>query len=328
MLGAPCGAPARPSTPIPTPSIAASRAAAEALAATGAERASAALVFAVGPDVDLERVAAAACEALGTGTVASAAGHGVLAGSHEDETGPAVAVLALAGVDGLAFGVAGAGRRGRHRLGGRGRDSVARRPSRISSSSSPIRSAATRHGSRRHWRDLQPATVAGAGAALGAGGRPLLACADRPVRGGLCGLVLSLDAPARVAVSQGCRPITDPIVVTRVEGNWVLELDGKPALDVYREIAREPLAADLRLAAERRAGGVAAQRASPARRRRRLGRAPRRGILGPRVAPSRCPSRCASAPCCASRCATPISPARIWRSHSPRSALRRVPVCT
>jgi hypothetical protein len=54
-----------------------------------------------------------------------------------------------------------------------------------------------------------------------------------------------------VAVSQGCRPITDPFTATRVEGNWILELDGKPALDVYREVAREPLAADLRHAAER-----------------------------------------------------------------------------
>ncbi len=52
-------------------------------------------------------------------------------------------------------------------------------------------------------------------------------------------------------MSQGCRPITDPFTATRVEGNWILELDGKPALDVYREIAREPLAADLRHAAAR-----------------------------------------------------------------------------
>ena len=37
--------------------------------------------------------------------------------------------------------------------------------------------------------------------------------------------------------------------MTRVRGNWILELDGRPALDVYREAAREPLAADLRRAA-------------------------------------------------------------------------------
>jgi small ligand-binding sensory domain FIST len=52
-------------------------------------------------------------------------------------------------------------------------------------------------------------------------------------------------------LSQGCRPITETLCVTRVEGHWILELDGRPALDVYREVAREPLAADLRRAAER-----------------------------------------------------------------------------
>jgi small ligand-binding sensory domain FIST len=34
--------------------------------------------------------------------------------------------------------------------------------------------------------------------------------------------------------------------VTTVEGHWVLTLDGRPALDVYREAARGPLARDLR----------------------------------------------------------------------------------
>jgi len=52
-------------------------------------------------------------------------------------------------------------------------------------------------------------------------------------------------------LSQGCRPITETLRVTRAEGHWILELDGRPALDVYREVARQPLAADLRRAADR-----------------------------------------------------------------------------
>jgi small ligand-binding sensory domain FIST len=39
------------------------------------------------------------------------------------------------------------------------------------------------------------------------------------------------------------------MTVTRCQGHWVLELDGRPALGVYREVARGPLAADLRRAA-------------------------------------------------------------------------------
>ena len=231
-------------------SIAAARAAAEALAETRAERADAALLFAAGADLDLERAAAAACGVLGTRAVASVRGHGVLAGEHEDESGPAVALLALTGVAALAFRVAGPG--AEDAIGSEVEAQLGRSPTEtdlVVVFADPFGSDGTRLAAA--LADLQPATVVGVGAALGAGDRPLLACADRAVRGGLCGLVLSLDAPARVAVSQGCRPITDPILVTRVEGNWILELDGKPALDVYREIAREPLAADLRLAAER-----------------------------------------------------------------------------
>jgi hypothetical protein len=67
----------------------------------------------------------------------------------------------------------------------------------------------------------------------------------------VCGIAFSLTEPARVATSQGCRRFGEPHVVTRTEGHWVLELDGKPALDVYADAAREPLAEDLRRAAER-----------------------------------------------------------------------------
>ncbi len=234
----------------PDAATAASQAAAEALAGTGAERASAALVFAVGPAIDLERVAATACRILGTSVVAGATGHGVLAGACEVETGPAVAVLALVGAPGLAFRLAGPG--AEDAIGSEVEAQLGRSPTErdlVVVFADPLGTDAARLAAA--LADLQPATVVGTGAALGAGDRPLLACGDRAQRGGLCGLVLTLDAPARVAVSQGCRPITEPIAVTRVEGNWVLELDGKPALDVYREIAREPLAADLRLAADR-----------------------------------------------------------------------------
>jgi small ligand-binding sensory domain FIST len=233
----------------PDASNAARRAAVEALAATGAERAAAALLFAVGGSVDLAASAAAACDVLGTRAVASARGHGVLAGASEDETGPAVAVLALTGADGLAFHVAGPG--AEDAIGAEVEARLGRSPTEndlVVVFADPLASEATRLVAA--LADLQPATAVAVGAALGAGDQPVLASADRAVRGGLCGLVLALDAPARVAVSQGCRPITDPICVTRVEGNWILELDGKPALDVYREIAREPLAADLRRAAE------------------------------------------------------------------------------
>ena len=49
--------------------------------------------------------------------------------------------------------------------------------------------------------------------------------------------VLMAGAEVSTVVSQGCRPIGDPFVVTRGERNFVAELGGKPALDRLRELA-------------------------------------------------------------------------------------------
>ena len=235
----------------PDSALAASRAAEAAIRGAGAERVEAALLFAVGGDLDIERASAAACEALGTRTVAAVRGHAIATGECEDEAGPSVAVLALCDLDATVFRVAGP--TGVEEAIGPEVEALLGRSATendlVVVFADPLALDATRLAAA--LADLAPARVVAAGAALDAGGQPLLATADRAIRGGACGLVLSLDAPARVAVSQGCRPITDSLVATRVEGNWILELDGKPALDVYREVAREPLAADLRHAADR-----------------------------------------------------------------------------
>ena len=62
-------------------------------------------------------------------------------------------------------------------------------------------------------------------------------------------MVLRASRPPRIGVTQACRPITELLRVTRTQGHWILGLDGRPALDVYREVAREPLPTDLRRAA-------------------------------------------------------------------------------
>jgi len=49
--------------------------------------------------------------------------------------------------------------------------------------------------------------------------------------------VLLRRARATTVVSQGCRPIGEPFVVTRGERNFVAELGGRPALDRLRELA-------------------------------------------------------------------------------------------
>ncbi len=69
--------------------------------------------------------------------------------------------------------------------------------------------------------------------------------------GGLSGAVLASDVHVATRHTQGCSPIGPRHVVTECEDNIVVSLDGRPALDVFREAVGEPAGVDLRAAAER-----------------------------------------------------------------------------
>ena len=191
-----------------------------------------------------------AVAALGTEAVVGASAHGVLAGGEEREVEPAVVVLAQAGLEAHPFLVpdlhgdeVAAGEEIAARLGGPGRpedlvivlpDPRAFRPDSLFDS---LRES------------LGSARVVGAGASDPVAGAPLQWCGRKLESGALAGLVLRARRPPRIGVTQACRPATGLLTVTRARGHWILELDGRPALEVYREVARGPLADDLRRAA-------------------------------------------------------------------------------
>lgn len=56
---------------------------------------------------------------------------------------------------------------------------------------------------------------------------------------GAVGVLLGGDVTMRPVVSQGCRPFGPPMVVTKAEGNVLLELAGTPALTKLEEIVSE-----------------------------------------------------------------------------------------
>ena len=87
--------------------------------------------------------------------------------------------------------------------------------------------------------DLPDLSVVGgvASGARGPGGNRLVL--DGEVHDdGAVGLLLPAGAPVRPLVSQGCRPVGDPMIVTAVDGPVLLELAGQPALDRLMEVAR------------------------------------------------------------------------------------------
>lgn len=53
---------------------------------------------------------------------------------------------------------------------------------------------------------------------------------------GAIGVALTGEIEFEVIVSQGCRPIGKPLVITRAENNVLYELAGRPALEVVKEL--------------------------------------------------------------------------------------------
>lgn len=86
--------------------------------------------------------------------------------------------------------------------------------------------------------DDYPGTVVVGGNASGATapGQARLVFGSQVVETGAVGVVLSGAVEVRSVVSQGCRPIGVPLVVTRAQENVILELGGKPALEQLEEM--------------------------------------------------------------------------------------------
>ena len=77
-----------------------------------------------------------------------------------------------------------------------------------------------------------------ASAAVGPGGNRLVL--DRAVHtSGAVGVLLGPGVDVDTVVSQGCRPIGRPYIVTRAERNYVLELAGSPALERLVQMTNE-----------------------------------------------------------------------------------------
>lgn len=85
---------------------------------------------------------------------------------------------------------------------------------------------------------LPPVTVLG-GMASGASqpGMNALILDDSTLPAGAVGVTISGDVRIDALVSQGCRPIGDPMVITKAQGNVLQELGGKPAVQAAQEMA-------------------------------------------------------------------------------------------
>ena len=70
--------------------------------------------------------------------------------------------------------------------------------------------------------------------------------ANSVTEGGLSGVLFSPEVSVSTRLSQGCSPLGPRYQVTAAEENLVIELDGRPALDVLKESVGEVMSRDLR----------------------------------------------------------------------------------
>ncbi|MBV8984754.1 MAG: FIST C-terminal domain-containing protein [Acidimicrobiia bacterium] len=103
----------------------------------------------------------------------------------------------------------------------------------------------------RHETEAHPGVpvIGGLASAAVAPGGNRLVVDGQIVADGAVGAVLGPGVDVAAVVSQGCRPVGDPFVITRAEGNVVYELAGKPALERLQDVARGLDEADRQLLA-------------------------------------------------------------------------------
>lgn len=75
--------------------------------------------------------------------------------------------------------------------------------------------------------------------------REVVQIANGVAKGGLSGVLFSEDVVISTRLTQGCSPIGPPHAITGSQHNVIITLDGRPALDVFREDIGEPLSRDL-----------------------------------------------------------------------------------
>ncbi len=100
-----------------------------------------------------------------------------------------------------------------------------------------------------HMDDAFPGStiVGGVASAARAPGENRLFLNDQILRQGLVGISLTGNVRVSTVVSQGCRPIGEPFVITKAESNVILELGGKNAYSVLKEVHSHAASADQEL---------------------------------------------------------------------------------
>lgn len=82
----------------------------------------------------------------------------------------------------------------------------------------------------------QSAKIGGLASGTSLGGENVLFLNEKLYSGGLVGLALHGNIAVDTIVAQGCRPIGEPLQVTRCHGNILLQLNGRSPIEVLQDL--------------------------------------------------------------------------------------------
>ena len=234
------------------PRTAASEATAAALAQAGLSRATGALIFATPAyGAAYPMILRAVGAAAHTPEVAGCSGMGVIAGEIETESGHALSVIVFGGdeIHATRFFVPTL----RGRADAVADELAAKVSPQLGNTNLLILFADTYNFDAEATLDalhtkLPAVPIVGGGASEdGSIGETFVFCGDTVSTDAVSGMLLAGDFDLTIANSIACAPIGPAHRVTAARDNIVMELDGRPAYEVFAEAAG-PLAADLRRA--------------------------------------------------------------------------------
>jgi small ligand-binding sensory domain FIST len=247
MLQAGVGQSSNPST-----ARAAEEAATQAMARAGIGQADLVLAFfTVDHLPGYQKLIAALRDATRTDRIVGSSGVGVLTGAGEIEANPGLAVLVLSSdlIQAHPFLF--------HPLRGRDREvgvEIAQNVSETEQPSLLVLLPDAYNGQPRHLvegieEQVGFLPVVGAGSSEnGTHGRTYQLCGDRLTTNALSGLSLAGAFESSIGITQGCQPVTEPMVITKAQGNLIFEIDHRPAFDTFAKVIKGPLLEDLRRA--------------------------------------------------------------------------------
>jgi small ligand-binding sensory domain FIST len=228
-------------------------AAGQAMDRAGITRADLAVVFFTADHVaHASDLVSSLSRAVGTDCVVGSSGVGVLTGEGEIEGSGGIAVLVIAGEEiiGRPF-IFEPLKNNEANLGASFGDFLAKTQEK---NSLMILLPDTYNGNPQRLLQTM-ASKAGFHPVIGAGstengtvGATYQLCGDKVATNSVAGAYLSGGFNAHVDITQGCQPISEPMVITKAEGNLIYEINHRSALEVFAKLLKGPLAEDIRRA--------------------------------------------------------------------------------